>query len=361
MRTAASRRPDSHRGSWVPWAVLNAHLWGHGAQEEIRVLVPPGALSGTILDVAIDRPGGAAPDQDAPVRRADFLPHRLPLILTGHVSSLPPVLTGHVPLGLGGPQAPHFPTGRLNDADGAREYTGGSPFAEECVAQGRAAFEAGDFAAAVQAFSEGLAHAPAHVVLRNNRSAALQRLGRAEEALVDAGACLRIDPGFYKGWLRSGEALLLMGRRATAPAPIASDAATPACISRSFSGAPRRRWLLYVKRAAPRAAGTRRLLLCWRKAPRRGGRGRRSCSVCSEKRKHSRRRDLALRPPRTQRCRTPRRRPVRCSCRAKRRPRRSACAQLTLTRSSLRTATRRCSPATTRGPAGGVLRRCVAG
>jgi len=159
-------------------------------------LVPPGALSGTILDVAIDRPGGVAPAQDAP-------------------------------LGLGGPQAPHFPTGRLDDADGAREYPGGSPFAEECVAQGRAAFEAGDFAAAVQAFSEGLAHAPAHVVLRNNRSAALQRLGRAEEALVDAGACLRIDPGFYKGWLRSGEALLLMGRRATAPAPIAPDAAAP--------------------------------------------------------------------------------------------------------------------------------------
>jgi len=75
------------------------------------------------------------------------------------------------------------------------------------INQSQVAFSAGRFDEAEALFSAGLAINPQHAVLYNNRSACYLQKLMLREALLDADACITLDPLFYKGWLRKGKAL----------------------------------------------------------------------------------------------------------------------------------------------------------
>ena len=57
---------------------------------------------------------------------------------------------------------------------------------------------------------------PCNPAFYGNRSLALERAARCEEALVDAESCLRCDPAYAAGYERKGRALLGLGEAAAA-------------------------------------------------------------------------------------------------------------------------------------------------
>ena len=69
-----------------------------------------------------------------------------------------------------------------------------------------------DFAGAVQHLTEAIGLKPAAKELWSNRAFAYSALSRHEDALQDAQQCIRIAPGFSKGYLRAGRALIALGR-----------------------------------------------------------------------------------------------------------------------------------------------------
>ncbi|KAJ1482372.1 hypothetical protein T484DRAFT_1803995 [Baffinella frigidus] len=156
-------------------------------QEEIRVKLPPNALPGSTLDVIIDRPRDPPhTENNSPLAAAEFQ--------GGHEQSVREQLSSSS----SSSSSPSWESSweQLSVVD---ECVAQLSVVDECVAQ---------MNAAVHFCSHGLALDPDSVVLRNNRSAAFHQMGRGVDALADATECLRIDPTFYKGWLRSGHALL---------------------------------------------------------------------------------------------------------------------------------------------------------
>merc|ERR1719183_1773913 len=72
--------------------------------------------------------------------------------------------------------------------------------------QGNAAFQAGDFQAAVAGFGEAILVDPTNHILYSNRSAAYLSMGRADKALEDGRKCTELKPNFSKGFARLGAA-----------------------------------------------------------------------------------------------------------------------------------------------------------
>ncbi|XP_048574000.1 ankyrin-1-like [Triticum urartu] len=74
--------------------------------------------------------------------------------------------------------------------------------------QGAKAVEGKDYAAASKFYTEAIKLDPADAVLYSNRSLCHLKCGEAHAALVDANACISLNPKFPKGYYRKGAALM---------------------------------------------------------------------------------------------------------------------------------------------------------
>ena len=90
--------------------------------------------------------------------------------------------------------------------------------AEEFNAAGIEAFGEGRFGVAAEKLSGAIRMDPSNPAFYGNRSLALERGERFEQALDDAESCLRCDPTYAKGYERKGRALLGLGEYAAAEA-----------------------------------------------------------------------------------------------------------------------------------------------
>lgn len=88
--------------------------------------------------------------------------------------------------------------------------------ADECKAQGNAAFKEGRYELAAQHFSAAIALDGSNAVLFSNRSGAYASLGSYWEALADAEKAIALRPDWSKGFSRKGAALYGLGRYAEA-------------------------------------------------------------------------------------------------------------------------------------------------
>jgi L1 cell adhesion molecule like protein len=70
---------------------------------------------------------------------------------------------------------------------------------EDLKQRGNTAFAQGDYLGAVASFSQALNIDPDVIALYSNRSAAYLKLGRVEESLEDAEACISMDAAWPKG------------------------------------------------------------------------------------------------------------------------------------------------------------------
>eukprot|EP00842_Homolaphlyctis_polyrhiza_P003885 jgi/Hompol1/4498/HPOL_001786-RA len=83
--------------------------------------------------------------------------------------------------------------------------------AEDFKAEGNKAFSAGNFQAAIDAFTKAIELDPTNHVLYSNRSAAYASLHQYEEAVTDAQKTIDIKPDWAKGYSRKGAALHGLG------------------------------------------------------------------------------------------------------------------------------------------------------
>jgi len=97
--------------------------------------------------------------------------------------------------------------GGVGDGDAGDHSFDIASTVSDLVHKGNAALKAGRLHEAAKLYSAGLELNPMHAVLYNNRSACYLQQGSLAEALADAEACISIEPTFYKGWLRKGNAL----------------------------------------------------------------------------------------------------------------------------------------------------------
>lgn len=84
--------------------------------------------------------------------------------------------------------------------------------------EGNQAFELKDYEHAFQLYSEAIENDPNNPVFYTNRAAALVRLGRTKEALLDAQKAKKIDKKWIKSYFREGEAYLLLNELGEAAA-----------------------------------------------------------------------------------------------------------------------------------------------
>jgi len=84
--------------------------------------------------------------------------------------------------------------------------------ADEWKLKGNEAVKKGDHAAAAESYTKGLEVEPDHAILLSNRSLSFLKLGKLEEAAVDAQRCTVLRPDFMKGFLRGAMALRQLGR-----------------------------------------------------------------------------------------------------------------------------------------------------
>ncbi len=85
------------------------------------------------------------------------------------------------------------------------------PEAEAAKVKGNKAFAAGDWSAAVDAYTEALKHAPKSPQLYGNRSLAYLKMGSPEsrpKAMQDALSATDLDDQWGKGWTRLGDVML---------------------------------------------------------------------------------------------------------------------------------------------------------
>ncbi|KAI4998669.1 hypothetical protein ZWY2020_054011 [Hordeum vulgare] len=73
---------------------------------------------------------------------------------------------------------------------------------------GAKAVERKDYAAASKFYTEAIKLDPADAVLYSNRSLCHLKCGEAHDALIDANACISLDPKWHKGYYRKGAALM---------------------------------------------------------------------------------------------------------------------------------------------------------
>ncbi|KAJ3123090.1 Hsp90 cochaperone, partial [Physocladia obscura] len=79
--------------------------------------------------------------------------------------------------------------------------------AEELKAAGNKAFSAGNHTVAIKYFSDAISKDPKNHVLYSNRSASYTSIKNYSKALIDAEECIKINPGWAKGYSRKGAAL----------------------------------------------------------------------------------------------------------------------------------------------------------
>ncbi|KAL1214118.1 Hsp70-Hsp90 organizing protein 3 [Cardamine amara subsp. amara] len=80
--------------------------------------------------------------------------------------------------------------------------------AEEEKSKGNAAFSSGDYATAINHFTEAINLSPTNHVLYSNRSAAYASLHRYKKALSDAKKTIELKPDWSKGYSRLGAAYI---------------------------------------------------------------------------------------------------------------------------------------------------------
>lgn len=88
----------------------------------------------------------------------------------------------------------------------------GSKTADEWKALGNEAVKMGQHAEALESYSAGLTVEPNHAILLSNRALCLHKLGRLEEALIDAKRCTALQPDLFKGFCRGAMILRELGR-----------------------------------------------------------------------------------------------------------------------------------------------------
>ncbi len=86
----------------------------------------------------------------------------------------------------------------------------------EAKERGNKAFSSGDFPTAVKEYTEAILRNPSDGKLYSNRAAAYTKLLEFNLALKDCDECVRVEPGFIKGYLRKGAVLVGMKKHAEA-------------------------------------------------------------------------------------------------------------------------------------------------
>eukprot|EP01006_Ploeotia_vitrea_P056673 TRINITY_DN68116_c1_g1_i1.p1 TRINITY_DN68116_c1_g1~~TRINITY_DN68116_c1_g1_i1.p1 ORF type:complete len:659 (+),score=100.44 TRINITY_DN68116_c1_g1_i1:67-2043(+) len=76
---------------------------------------------------------------------------------------------------------------------------------------GNQAFKDGDYAQAVQCYTDAIAVNPQAETYYSNRSAAYHKMNKFQSALSDADTCIKLKPDWPKGYYRRGEALSGLG------------------------------------------------------------------------------------------------------------------------------------------------------
>ncbi|TVU14115.1 hypothetical protein EJB05_37561 [Eragrostis curvula] len=76
--------------------------------------------------------------------------------------------------------------------------------------KGKEAFTKGDYLAAVYFYSQAIAIDPLDATLFSNRSVSYLRMGKGQDALVDAERCRMMRPRWAKAWYRLGTSLSLL-------------------------------------------------------------------------------------------------------------------------------------------------------
>lgn len=84
--------------------------------------------------------------------------------------------------------------------------------ADDFKNQGNEAFKNKDYDKAIELYSKAIELDPKKEVYYSNRSGAFAAANKLEEALKDAEECLKVNPGFAKGYSRKGYALEMLGR-----------------------------------------------------------------------------------------------------------------------------------------------------
>ena len=109
---------------------------------------------------------------------------------------------------------------------------------QELKQKGNKYFSQNDYEKAVTLYTEALEQCPTENTIYSNRSIALIKLGRFEEALQDATKCIELDPKFARGYLRKCTVLNELGRFEEALEPAqegyklrGSDTISQNCIS----------------------------------------------------------------------------------------------------------------------------------
>ena len=114
-----------------------------------------------------------------------------------------------------GPARAAAPAGAGDHHRGTAASAEGSPApspAEVAKERGNAAFKARDFVKAAHQYSMAIRLDPGNHVLFSNRSAAYASQGSWDKAHADACRCVKLRPGWGKGYARKGAALVGQGQ-----------------------------------------------------------------------------------------------------------------------------------------------------
>jgi tetratricopeptide (TPR) repeat protein len=84
--------------------------------------------------------------------------------------------------------------------------------AEELKNAGNERLKQGDYEGAIRLYSDAIALRNDCAVYYSNRAAAYQYLQKHQLALEDAQQCVKLDPTFFKGFMRVGHSLVALGR-----------------------------------------------------------------------------------------------------------------------------------------------------
>ncbi|KAI8595491.1 hypothetical protein EDD21DRAFT_448584 [Dissophora ornata] len=83
--------------------------------------------------------------------------------------------------------------------------------AEQVKVQANQEYKVGNYAAAVDLYSQAIKLEPSNATYYGNRSAALMMIKRYSDAAKDCQAAIRLDPTFVKGYLRGAKCQLQLG------------------------------------------------------------------------------------------------------------------------------------------------------
>lgn len=104
---------------------------------------------------------------------------------------------------------------KLRDAERAKAGADAAAYVDPAQSaaareEGNARFKAGDFAGAVQSYTESIRRDPADARGYNNRALCYTKLAALPEALKDAEEAIRRDPAFVKAYIRKSAVLFAM-------------------------------------------------------------------------------------------------------------------------------------------------------